>query len=624
MQLRKLISLALCFTTLSLYGQSIEVNKSLFPFFIPKAPLPPNPSLPKLLDGTKQPKFVNKLVNVIDDDFIFKPRKKVCHGTDLYIVSRVPFIADLGIINEKKHRLYTPMFGYASKGQKPTYPGRTVLVESKNPIKVFWKNELVNKKNGMPLPEPRYVPVDETIHLAMPENPPYPQSGIPTVVHLHGGFTEELSDGYPEAWNTPNFAQVGPFFKKKVYTYSNNQEAMMLWYHDHALGFTRLTNYAGLIGSYIIRDKREKQLIREHKIPSGHYEVPLIITDKMFTTEGQLFFPYYNPEEFPDEPQPSVLPEFFGDFILVNGKTWPYQKVEPRKYRFRVLNACDSRFLNLQLVKKSDASHPIHFYQIGTDQGLLNEPVKISELLIAPAQRADLVIDFSRFKGKTLIVTNNANAPFPDGDPVDPNSTGLVMAFKVTEDLDKNHHETHLPKRLRKNPIKRLKPTAEPRRVLLFETEDSYGRTLPLLGTPELGALHWDAPITEIPVLGTTEIWEIYNTTEDAHPIHLHAGNFEIVDRQLFSGDLDPVTGVLQNIQLIGKPMKPGPTEKGLFDTVIVPPKTDDDPPQAVGMRTRIIMKFALPGQYVWHCHIISHEDNDMMRPMHIIKVKKS
>lgn len=580
-------------------------------------PLPCSPPLPKLLDGTKQPKFVNQLVNILHDDFVFKPDGKD-EGFDLYNVQRVPFVADLGIVNKKNKRLLTPMFGYSSHHQEATYPGRTFVVKSRVPIHVFWENKLISKETGLPLPQLQYVPVDETIHLARPDNPPYPESGIPTVVHLHGGFNHAKSDGFPEAWATPNFAQVGPFHERKIFHYDNAQGPMMLWYHDHALGFTRLNNYAGLFGAYIIRGEREEELIAEHKIPTGPYEIPLVIVDKMFTNDGQLFFPYCDPEENPDEPQPSVLPEFFGDFILVNGKTWPVLEVEPREYRFRVLNACDSRFLDLHLIAKNKPTKDIDFFQIGTDQGLLNRPVKISHLLIAPAQRADLVIDFSKLKDKTLIITNTANAPFPDGDPVDPHSTGLVMAIKVTKCLNTEHPQTKLPKKLRIHPIKRLEPTAPSRQVLLFEGVDEFSRILPLLGTPSLGALHWDDPVTETPLLGSTEIWEIYNTTEDAHPIHLHSGNFQILDRQFFTGNLNPDTGVLTDIELLGKPIPISPAEEGLFDTVIVPPKSEKQK-KAIGQRTRIIMNFTLPGRYVWHCHILSHEDHDMMRPMTII-----
>ena len=584
-----------------------------------KLPLPPNPPLPALLDGRVQPKFVNQLVNVLDEEWIWKPDCKTHSGSDFYKIKRVPFVADLGIFDSLNQPLFTYMFGYASKNQKPTYPGRTFIVKSHHLVHVFWENKLLHPNTGLPLPEPRYVPVDETIHIANLTHPTYPQSGIPTVVHLHGGCTTAPSDGYPEAWSTPHFAQKGPFFMKRVFDYDNEQEAMMLWYHDHALGFTRLNNYAGLIGAYIIRGAPEEQLIKGNKLPSGKYEVPLLITDKMFTSRGHLFFPYFDPANNPNEPQPSIIPEFFGDFILVNGKAWPYMQVEPRPYRFRLLNGCDSRFLQLHVVRPTDLSEGLSLYQIGTDQGLLNKPESISKLLLAPAQRADVVIDFSQYKHQTLIITNTANAPFPGGEPPDPHSSGLVMAFKVTKRLDTDHPCSKLSKKLRGHSIHRLTPTASARQVLLFEGKDAFQRILPLLGTPQQGALHWNAPVTENPILGSTEIWEIYNTTEDSHPIHLHSGNFQIVDRQYFSGTLNPETGVLTHIALLGEPILPTAAERGLFDTVIVPPK-EGGPVEAIGQRTRIIMKFTLPGNYVWHCHILSHEDHDMMRPLFVRK----
>lgn len=576
------------------------------------------PPLPELLDATKQPKFVNKLVNILDDDYIFRRSSKQDCGKDFYTISRVPFIADLGIVDDTNQPLFTPMFGYASKNQLPTYPGRTFIVDSYTPIDVKWENKLLDPNTGMPLPQLTYLPVDQTIHIAMPMDPAYPDSGIPTIAHLHGGFTEYLSDGHPEAWATPNFAQVGPFFAKEVFTFDNAQEAMMLWYHDHALGYTRLNNYSGLIGTYIIRGNPEKQLIEEHKIPSGPYEVPLIIADKKFTADGQMFFDYCDPEGNPCEPQPSALPEFFGDFILVNGKAWPYLEVEPRCYRLRFLNACDSRFLDLT-VTHEDSLDPICFSQIGTDQGLINTPVTLSDLLLAPSQRADVVIDFKKFEGQTLIVRNTANTPFPDGDEVNYDSAGLVMAFKVTKPYNKQHPKTHLPKKLREHSIKRLKPTAPNRQVILFESTDQYCRIFPLLGTPALGGLKWDDPITETPLLGTTEIWEIYNTTEDAHPIHLHSGNFEILDRQYFNAIQDPATGAITNIEFVGSPIPPSPAEQqGRFDSVIVYPKPEGNE-EILGQMTRIIMNFTLPGDYVWHCHILSHEDNEMMRPLLVV-----
>lgn len=578
---------------------------------------PCEPPLPALLSSQDQPKFVNDFVNVLDEEFIFQ-REHQNGGVDRYTILKQPLLADIGLFDKQGNRLFTPMYGYGTEEQAPTFPGRTFIVKSRKPIQVLWKNELLDQDTGRPLPLFKYLPVDKTIHMAMPMDPGYPKSGIPSVTHLHGGFNHFRSDGYPEAWSTPNFDQVGPFFSNRLYTYDNAQGPTMLWYHDHALGFTRLNNYAGLIGLYIIRGDIENKLIRENEIPSGPYEIPLVIADKMFTADGQLFFPYCSPEEFPCEPQPSVLPEFFGDFILVNGKAWPVLEVEPRAYRLRLLNGADSRFFDLTFQNKGKEA-PFTFNQIGTDQGLLNTPVKMDHLLLAPSQRADLVVNFAKHKGETIILKNSANAPFPDGDPVDPASSGLVMAFRVTKPIDKQYPKTKLPLTLRRRPIKPLFPTAPDRQVLLFESADRFCRILPLLGTPQLGALHWDDPVTETPQLGSVEIWEIYNTTEDAHPIHLHSGNFQILNRQFFSADQDPITGALSNIELIGDPIPPTQVEnQGFFDTVIVYPKGDDES-SVTGQLTRIIMNFTLPGQYVWHCHILSHEDNDMMRPLTIV-----
>lgn len=596
-------------------SQPIDCNAS--PPCSSKDACPCYPHIPKLLSGHDQPKFVNDFVNVLDENNIFK-RIHQKDGVDRYNILRQPLLADIGIFDKQGNPLFTPMYGFGSDDQPPTFPGRTFIVNSREPVQVLWKNELVDPNSEKPLPQLKFVPVDNTIHMAMPMDPAYPKSGIPTVTHLHGGFNHFRSDGFPEAWATPNFDQVGPFFSNKLYTYDNAQDPTMLWYHDHALGFTRLNNYSGLVGLYIIRGNIENKLIKENKIPSGPYEIPLFIADKMFTADGQLFFPYCSPEEFPCEPQPSILPEFFGDFILVNGKAWPVLEVEPRAYRLRVLNGADSRFFDLTF-HSHNKGPSISFYQIGTDQGFINNPVKLDHLLIAPAQRADLVVNFAKYKGKTIILKNSANAPYPGGDPVDPDSTALVMAFRVTKPLDEQYPKTKLPLTLRQRPIQPLVPTAPDRQVLLFESIDKFCRILPLLGTPQLGALHWDDPTTETPKHGSVEIWEIYNTTEDAHPIHLHAGNFQILNRQFFSADQDPLTGVLSNIQLIGDPIPPSEAEKqGLFDTVIVFPKGDDDS-NVTGQLTRIIMNFTLPGKYVWHCHILSHEDNDMMRPLTIV-----
>ena len=205
-------------------------------------------------------------------------------------------------------------------GYEASYPGPTIEVERHENVYVKWMNDL---------PDQHLLPVDKTVHGASITEPE-----VRTVVHLHEAVTPPDSDGYPEAWFTRNFQKTGPLFVQEVYHYPNDQRAATLWYHDHALGITRLNVYAGLAGFYILRDKEEKAL----NLPEGDFEVSLVIQDRAFNEDGSLFYPQ-QPEPAPlSVPNPSVVPEFFGDTILVNGKVWPYLEVEPRKYRFRLLN----------------------------------------------------------------------------------------------------------------------------------------------------------------------------------------------------------------------------------------------------------------------------------------------
>ena len=213
---------------------------------------------------------------------------------------------------------------------------------------------------------------------------------------IHGGSTPPESDGHPEAWFTKGFERAGPLFEQKTYQYPNDQRATTLWYHDHALGITRLNVYAGLAGFYLIRDKEERSL----KLPKGPYEIPLVIQDRSFNEDGSLFYPSCPNEidggtcEGDELPNPSIVPEFFGDTILVNGKVWPFLEVEPRKYRFRLLNGSNSRFYIL----KFDKTLP--FIQIGTDGGLLETPVTLNEIILGPAERADVIVDSQSLTGK--------------------------------------------------------------------------------------------------------------------------------------------------------------------------------------------------------------------------------
>lgn len=547
-----------------------------------------------LLDPVAHPKFVNPLP--------IATRIDLTAGGYIEIEARQA-IQSLGLVDPATGvPLMTTVWGYAG-----SYPGPTLVVRRDVPLDVRWTNALVG---------PHLLPVDETLHWAMPDN--YPASGIPIVTHVHGGHSESASDGLPDAWFTPGFAQTGPGWVKEVLHYDNDQEAGSVWYHDHALGITRLNVYAGLAGFYLTRDANEDMLVAANNLPTGPYEIEMAIQDKTFTADGQLYYPA-TPEE-PGQPDPSHLPEFFGDFILVNAAAWPVLDVEPRQYRFRYLNGSDSRFYDLWVVEQvSGGQVPMKgglapvVYQIGTDDGLLNAPVLRNRFLFGPGERLDMVFDFSdpALWGKTFVLRNNARSPFPKGETVDPQTTGQIMAFRVIKPLDTSvYSTTTLPANLRPlyGPVEMPVPDAEARQLILFEGTDEFGRLQAKLGTVADGALPWDAPTTENPMLNATEVWEIYNTTGDAHPIHLHLVTFRVVDRQKFRADVDEETGKPEDIQLIGKPRIPKAEENGWKDTVIMYP----------GEVTRIVATFSREGEYVWHCHILSHEDHEMMRRYYV------
>jgi spore coat protein A, manganese oxidase len=547
----------------------------------------------ELLDPASVPKFVNKL-----------PIPSVIDATNsgnrsiTMTISQFEQDLGLGLKDESGKPVLTTVWGY--NGQ---YPGPTIVAKKDQAIKVKWLNRLVDE-SGMPLPH--LLPVDKSIHWADPGGP-----GIPIVTHLHGGHTESESDGLPGAWYTPYAKEKGPLFIKGEhipYYYDNDQTAATLWYHDHTLGITRLNVYAGLAGFYLLTDGFENGLRKSKRLPDPKYDIGLAIQDRMFTTDGQLFYPS-EPEEngghamadMNGAPNPTILPEFFGDIILVNGKAWPVLNVEPRQYRFRLLNGSDSRFYNLKLTEG------VKIWQIGSDQGFLTKPVEHNELLISPGERMDVVIDFSGAKGKTIIITNDASTPFPDGDPVSPgDGPDQIMAFKVDVPLNRAYPLTHLPSSFHK-PLPKMPTATTTRKLILFEGEDEYGRLKPMLGTVEDGALEFMDPITENPALNSTEIWEIYNLTPDSHPIHLHLVFFRVLSSQEFTGDVDE-DGRLTNIQLIGPLQMPEPGQDGKKDTY----------PIAPGEVTRLIATFDREGRYVWHCHILSHEDHEMMRPYYV------
>ena len=448
----------------------------------------------------------------------------------------------------KLHRDLKPtlQWGYGS-----TVPGPTLETRSGQGLMVEWINLL---------PREHLLPIDHTLHGA--------ETGQPrarTVVHVHGAKAPPEADGYPENWYGPG--------QSALHYYPNDQEAAMLWYHDHAMGINRLNIFAGLAGLFIVRDDAEQAL----NLPSGDYEIPLMIYDRMFDTAGQLYYPVSGMRGAP------WIEEFFGDTILVNGKVYPYLEVEPRKYRFRIVNAANARFFRLSL------SNQQAFYQIGTDLGLLPAPVELKSLLIAPAERADLIVDFTGRGGEQIKLVSDAFD---------------AMQFRVAHRGAGDTKDTSaLPPALR--PVPRIPETAaiKSRLLTLTQQNDLVGNAMVML----LNGARWSAPITENPVVDTVEIWNLINLTDDSHPIHLHLVRFQILDRRRFDRFAYQTA---RKLRFTGLAVPPAANEAGWKDTVRADP----------GMVTRIIARFeGYTGRYVWHCHILEHEDNEMMRPYEVI-----
>jgi spore coat protein A len=542
-----------------------------------------------LLDPLSLVKYLDPLPNPMDN--VLSPTGTL-NGMDYYEVSVTQFTQQL-------HGQLSPTTLWGYNG---TYPGPTFEVQRNDPIKVKWVNDL-RDSNGIPLDH--FLPYDTTTHGAESS---FPQARI--VSHLHGGVVEPESDGFPEHWfsadpNAPNNGLGGPSSNSALYTYHNGQPSSTLWYHDHAMGITRLNVYAGLAGFYLLRDEAEAAL----NLPGGDYEIPLVFQDRKFYADGQLFYPRGPGDLDPGVSDPldgldlnvfpssaSVVPHFLGDVNLVNGKIWPYLEVEPRKYRFRMVNGANSRFYDLQL--DAGVSGTLPFYQIGSDGGLLESTVNRSQVLMAPAERIDVVVDFSSLDPSSEVILRNfgPDGPFESSTaghtPADPDTTGQLMKFRVVPltQTDTSSLPTSLVA------VDRI-PESEAvvtRQLDLVEEVDEYGRPKLLLDGAK-----WTDPTTELPLQGTTEIWEIRNNTVDAHPIHLHLVQFQVLDRMVRpAGGGDPNTSVPEDYEL------------GWKDTVLVNRRET----------VRVIAKFEdFDGLYVWHCHLLEHEDHEMMRVYEVV-----
>jgi spore coat protein A len=568
--------------------------------------------------------------------------------------------------------------GTVAEGGTFNYPAFTIEATWNKTTQVQWRNELVD---GMGNFLPHILPIDQTLHWANPPGglagrdkrgfDPAPYMGpVPIVTHVHGAHVSEESDGYAEAWYLPDannipagYATTGTFFDyfntkynqnwspgTATFKYPNDQPATTLWYHDHSLGMTRANVYAGPAGYWLVRGGPYDMDLGYvapgvGDDPLGEYtEIPIVIQDRSFNADGSLFYPDnraffegldpaqlqipFIPDEACDEKPSDVSPiwnpEFFGNMMVVNGFTWPFLEVEQRRYRFRFLNGCNSRFLVLKMTTSARMNNDgfntpeFSFWQIGAEQGFLPAPVELDHLLMGPAERADVIVDFTNIPVGTEIylVNDGPDAPFGGvslEDLSDWESTGQVMKFVVK--ASSNGDTTTPPDQL-VLPVQPMLPMTNITRqvslneeesasvrvsedvdgniVLDCETGEVFGPTSALLGTLNPDGtgnpLLWSDLITENPALGATEEWEIHNFTEDAHPIHVHLVKFKVLGRGADGTQA------------------PEAWEAGFKDTVIAYP----------GEITRIKANYDLPGFYVWHCHIVEHEDNEMMRPYHV------
>lgn len=593
----------------------------------------------QLLDPTIQPKFSNPFTT---------PTVLDATAGGQYVIAAGQTTQDLGLYGADGKPLgaVTTVWGYGVESIKgktvtfmPSYPGPTILARSGVPVRITWKNRL--PATGYP----SSIPLDTTLHMAAVN---YAAGQVPLATHLHGGHTRAAFDGFPE--------QVFTQGKDSgTYTYDNSQNAATLWYHDHALGVTRLNVYMGLAGFYLVRDATLDGLMtgtngQPGVLPDAQHEFGAAIQDRAFTADGQLYRPgnaASDPipgtgstvgEEFPgSHGYPFATPEFFGDFLLVNGKAWPSADVDRTTYTYHFLNGSDSRFYVLQL-----SNYNVKMTLVGTDGGLLPKAITIDNgdgvhtgeerLVLAPGDRVDVVLDFSKLSpGDTVTLQNFGPAwsPFqglniaPD-ESAQGTSVGEIMQFRATANapapaatvrdgtvLDPNYKDLSKTVDMR---------TVAVRKLGLFESQTPDGHIMPMLGVAEdttdingrpvkYGALMWDDTITEDPLRGSTEVWEVYNNTADAHPIHLHQTQFQVLGKYLISPEDRNGDGIQGNDYDPNVAIPLRPEDTGNQDTVWVGP----------GEVLRIIQTFDLPGEYVWHCHILSHEDNEMMRPFYAV-----
>ncbi len=510
-------------------------------------------------------------------------------------------------------------------------PGPTIEVSRGQHVEIEWVNDI---------PESQRYPVTAVTAPDGSQNEPG-RSGRPvnqtvaalppwTVVHLHGGRTAAISDGWTE-----NGALSG---QSTLCSYHNDQKATLLWYHDHAMGITRFNVYAGLAGLYVIRDAEEEAL----HLPRGPYEIPLLLQDRNLDTapDGSLTGRLLHKVE-------DNTMEFFGPFTLVNGIIWPYLPMEARQYRLRLLNGSNARFYRLVLLDEQGNVAPGTITQIGTDGGLLGQPVAVPQdgLILAPAERADLVIDFRAFRGQRLTLVNTASSPF--NVELSPRSPGTadpdnrlpypeVMEFRVSSEQvdDPFVLPSTLSPSYRRLSYDQLPPNPMQRYFALVEYPQGMLTLRELAEVPDGDATAGEALITVrddqgtlthfrtvakqfedklnwYVAYGSTEVWNVLNLTEDTHPFHIHLVRFQALRRDHYNTEgFDAKTGGTTAPVSFQKHGRLDLNEQGWKDTVRVNP----------GELISIASTFdGFTGRYMYHCHMLEHEDHDMMRPFVIM-----
>ncbi|KAL5228995.1 hypothetical protein ABZP36_017260 [Zizania latifolia] len=496
----------------------------------------------------------------------------------------------------------TPVFVYGQCPDTATFPGPTIVARHDVPLFVTWQNHL---------PAAHILPWDPTVPTAIPKN-----GGVPTVVHLHGSAHPPQSDGSAFAWFTAGFRERGPAWTQTTYRYPNVQPPGNLWYHDHALGLTRANLLAGLLGAYLIE---KPEVDTPMDLPCDDDDLHLIIADRSFNVDGSLYMNYTGTVP---SIHPQWQPEYFGEAITVNGKAWPFLAVHRRRYRLRILNASNARYFNVSL------SNGLPFHVVGSDASYLTAPVTVSNLLIAPAEIFDVVIDFSQSPTTEIEMLNSAPYPFPTGSPAGP-LNGKVMKFVVIPNgpQDPPDNSTVPDHEVPYATVTALPPTTNTRYIVMYEYLTPSGQSTHLY----INGLRLEDPATETPKSGTTELWEVINLTGDNHPLHIHLGMFQavkmqqLVNQQTFTDCMAAVNDAVKcNVdQHAVGPIVPVPDHEKTWKNVVkVPP----------GFVTSVVVAFKLvdtnqtypfdttaePG-YVYHCHILDHEDNAMIRPLKLL-----